>query len=339
MAGEDGGQIPALKERLLDEGKRFTFIQAYRFLFFLLRKEMSPDARESDVLKRIRVRPDLSFAFPGTDIVSIEERPNVPGRFLITATFLGLYGASSPLPAFYTEDLLDEQSQEGSVSRDFLDIFNSRLYDLYFKTWGSRRLFFSLIEEKNQDVLERLFSLIGLGGEKLREGVEAPYEKLRYAGLMTQMPRSAAGLQALIADVFDEPSVRVIQCVERIVEIPREQRFVLGMSVTTLGEDACIGSEIADLLGKFRITVGPIDTEKFNCYLPDKPAFAVLKDVIGFYLDQPLAWDIEAKLTPEETATARLGDAQWGRLGWNTWLFSDGFAPENTAVRLAGVRQ
>jgi len=33
-------------------------------------------------------------------------------RFLITATFLGLYGVSSPLPTFYTEDLMDEASQD-----------------------------------------------------------------------------------------------------------------------------------------------------------------------------------------------------------------------------------
>ncbi len=337
MAGTDGEQTPALKKRLLEEGRRYTFIQAYRYLRFLLRKKMNPDTPEHDVLKQIRVRPDLSFAFPETDVISIEETPDAPEHFLITATFLGLYGASSPLPAFYTEDLFEEQSQEQTISRDFLDVFNSRLYSLYFQAWASRRLFFNLIEEQNQDVLERLYCLIGLGGERLREGVENHYGKLRYAGLMTQLPRSAAGLQSLLADVLDEESLRVVQCVERTVKIPREQRFVLGLSGNTLGKDACLGNEISDLLGKFRITVGPLDIEKFNLYLPDKPAFHELKTFIGFYLDQPLSWDLEAMLKPVETGTTKLGDEQWCRLGWNTWLFSEGFPPEDASVRLLDI--
>ncbi len=336
MARANGRQDADMREQLLSEGQRFSFVQAFRFLRNLLYEEMGPEANEQDVLKRIRVRPELSLAFPETDIVSIEELSGDPSRFLITATFLGLYGTSSPLPTFYTEDLLQEKAQDLSISRDFIDIFNTCVYLLYFRAWGRHRLFYKLVEEQDQAVLERLYCVLGLGGDILREGVKNPYAMLRYTGLMTQFPRSAEGLRAILADGLFNQDCHVVQFVERTVDIPQEQRFALGISGNRLGENAYLGVEITERMGKFRISVGPLSSEDFDRFLPDKPAFDDLKTLVRFYLDQPLAWDLEAVLLPEETATTRLGEPIWSRLGWNTWLFSDGYMPENTAVRFEG---
>ena len=339
MAGTDGRQSPDLKKRLLDEGRRFTFIQAYRLLRYLIRRKAAEaDVQECDVQRRIRVRPDLSLAFPKTDIVSIQEISDDQESFFVTATFLGLYGTSSPLPTFYTEDLLLERSQDRSISRDFIDIFNARLYCLHFKSWSRYRLFSKLVEEPDRNTIQRLYCILGLGGETLREGVENPHDKLRYTGLMAQLPRSAAGLRTMLADVLDDPSVRILQCVERIMEIPREQQFALGLSGNTMGEDAYLGSEIPELLGKFRVCVGPLNREDFNRYLPDKPAFRQLDAYIRFYLDQPLVWDLEAAFIPEEAATTKLGEESRCRLGWNTWIFSDGFVPVDASVRFSDRR-
>ncbi len=42
-------------------------------------------------------------------------------RFEVQVNFLGLYGTSSPLPVFYTEDLIDEASDDESVAREFIE--------------------------------------------------------------------------------------------------------------------------------------------------------------------------------------------------------------------------
>lgn len=333
MARKNGGQDADIRKQLLGEGHRFSFIQAYRFLRNLLRREMSPEAHEHDVVKRIRVRADLSLAFPETDVISIEELSTYPSRFLITATFLGLYGTSSPLPTFYTEDLLQEQAQDHSISRDFIDIFNTRLYSLYFRVWSRYRLFFKLVEEIDQATFERLYCILGLGGEKIRQRIENPDGMLRYTGLMTQFPRSAEGLRALLADGLALPGIQIVQCVERMAEIPEEQRFVLGLSGNQLGENAYMGSEISDRRGKFRVRVGPLNSGEFDRFLPDKLEFQTLKNLVRFYLDQPLVWDVEAVLSPDEAVTTHLGESSWSRLGWNTWIFSKGRMPEDTAVR------
>src|SRR5882762_10124157 len=140
------GQSPAdLKNSLLSEGHRFSFFQAAR----LLKRLQGED---------LRIRPELSFGFPSADVSSIEQRPDQKG-YRLTATFLGLYGVSSPLPAFYTEELLRDES---GAARDFLDIVHQRLYALLLAGWQKYRLFFQLEEAKDPAPLDMLLALCGL---------------------------------------------------------------------------------------------------------------------------------------------------------------------------------
>jgi len=287
MADQDGRPTPELIARLLREGHRFSFIQAYRFLLRQLHREAGKDLDIHELAKQIRVRPDLSLAFPDADIVKIEDTPP-SGRFRITAAFLGLYGSSSPLPTFYTEDLLQELAQDHTVSRDFYDIFNSPLYTLYFAIWKHHHLFYNIAEEPDRNTMERLYCMVGFGSEPLRKSIDNPYGMLRYIGLATQFPKSAEGLRALLADGLSEAAIHITQCQERIAEIPPRQRLFLGRSGNVLGEDAYLGREIADRAGKFRVHIGPVSREAFSRYIPGQPAFQKLSQFIRFYLDQPL---------------------------------------------------
>ncbi len=324
MADENGRPTAKLTERLLREGRRFSFIQAFRFLLLHLRRESSTDIDISELVKKIRVRPELSLAFPGSDITKIEES-TPPGGFMVTAAFLGLYGASSPLPTFYTEDLLQELGQDRSISREFYDIFNSRLYSLYFGIWKHYHLFFNIAENPDKDVLQRLYCLAGLDGEALRDSAENPYGMLRYIGLATQFPRSAGGLRALLADGLSEPAIHITQCKERIANIPEDQRLFLGTSGNILGEDTYLGEGIADRAGNFRVHIGPVNRETFDRYLPDQPDFQKLGQLIRFYLDQPLTWDVEVMLKPQDITTTVVSSQ--AMLGCNTWIFSEGAIP------------
>jgi len=294
-----------------------------------MRREGLTDLSLHDLVKRIRVRPELSLAFPETDITKIEPSAS-PGTYRITAAFLGLYGASSPLPTFYTEDLLQEMGQDRSVSRDFYDIFNSRIYTLYFNIWTYYHLFFNIYEEPSEPVLERLYCLAGLGGDALRKALDDPFRLLRYTGLATQFPRSAEGLRSILADGLDEPSLRITQCVERLAVIPTEQRLFLGLTGNILGENAYLGQVIADRTGNFRVHIGPVDGETFARYLPDQPTFSQIGRLIGYYLDQPLNWDVEITLKTEGMSTIALGDRCL--LGCNTWIFSSETVPGECRV-------
>ncbi len=331
MAGTNRRSPPDVMEQLLTESRGFSFVQAMR----LLRRRLWDDGDGSgNPFERIRVRPDLTLAFPGTDITSIEREGGDPERFLVTVSFLGLCGASSPLPTFYTEDLLHERENDGSITRDFLDIINSPVYPLFYACWSKYRLFYKLIEEEDPDTLERFFSLLGVESARIREGLKDPYRLLRYVGLATQMPRSAEGLRALLADSIEEESLRIEQCVERKAVIPEDQRLILGRSGNALGQESVLGREISDRMGAFRVCVGPCDGPALHRLLPDGPLYAVMEERIRFYLDQPLEWDLEVCLRGKEIGHAGLGNESWSRLGWNTWVFSGPSPSEERRVRL-----
>ncbi len=320
MAVPAGKQTPDLKQLLLEQGHRFSFIQAYRILQYLVARPDSTIEADCDIRKNIRVRPDLSLEFPESDILSIQEVHDLAHYYSMTVTFLGLYGTSSPLPTFYTEDLLDERSEDMSVIRDFIDIINSPLYAIVFKIWGKHRLFYSLAEKHDTESIERMFCLLGFENEKLRDQIDGAYSLLRYIGLAIHSPRSAEGLRALLSDAFEGTWIEVHQCIPRTAVLPEDQRCRLGKSGNRLGMDCFLGEEVTDRMGKFNVAVGPVGSDMFHKLLPDTRSFTKMNELIRFYVDQPLLWDINMLVDAKTIKTARLGGKRWSQLGWNTWL-------------------
>ena len=333
MAPPNRREIFGIKGDLLQNSRRYSFIQAERLLRYWLKKSRGDGMKEKDLSAAIRVRPHLSLDFPETDITSISEYPDDADRFLITTTFLGLYGVSSPLPTFYTEDLMDEMSEDITVTRDFLDIINAPFYRLFFRCWDKYRAPIKVVEEKNPSYLERVFCLLGFGTRKLRDSVPDEYRLLRYIGLFTQFPRSAMGLKTLLSDAMNLHRLDVIQCIPRMAVIPEDQRCYLGQSGNIVGEDAYLGFEIADRMGAFRIQAGPVDADAFHRCLPDTETFHTMARLVNLYLDQPLEWDFEVILGEREVRTTCLGGDRWSRLGWDTWTLSDETIAHDVSVR------
>lgn len=322
MAGQVGGSSFNLKLDLLKKGHAFSFFQVVRLLRLYVRESEGAVDKSIDEKEKIRIRPELSLAFPASDVAKIEELANEGPLFLVTATMLGLYGVSSPLPTFYTEDLMDEAAEDMSVTRDFLDIFNDRLYLFLFRCWAKYREFFQLVEENNPEDLEKLSCLLGLGEKELREDFPESYSLLRYAGLLTQFPRSALGLETLLQDAFGKIPIQVLPCIKRKVKIPPDQRFYLGDSGNALGEDSFLGEEMDDRMGKFRLQIGPLKSEPFHSLLPGNPNHKRFTTLTKFYVMDPLEYDLELILAEKEAKTVCLGTPMWSRLGWDTWTFS-----------------
>ncbi len=324
-------QKVVITDKLVEQSSLFSFVQAVRLFIHHISRQLGNDgADKDDILEQyIRIRPELSLRFPGTDITKIEKLDNKVLKYRITVTFLGIYGASSPLPTFYTEDLLDELNDEKSIKRDFLDIINYRLYPLFFRIWSKYRLFYRICEENDQRAINILYSLQGLEDPELRKKIFNIEKYFRYTGLMLQFPRSAEGLESMIADCFGfAGQVSIIQCVPRKVMIPSDQHSIVGFFCCTLGDDAVIGKELIDISGKFRIIINNASAGALHSFLPDQILFLELKQLVAFYVDQPLEWELVIELKGKNIETAQLGNERWGNLGWNTWLFSKNMAPD-----------
>lgn len=322
-SAEDGGESI---RALLRSGPEYDFFQALRLLRHAVR-ERHPRA-EAAMADRIRVRPNLSLAFPAADIEAIGRDHDDAGEpvYRLTVNFLGLYGASSPLPTFYTEDLLAEAAQDESVSRDFLDIIHQRLYDLLHQSWLKYRLYLQVAEEQHPAHLERLYCLLGFGSEAGRHAADPAvpvHSLLRYIGLFTQYPRSAAGLATLLGDALQGVPIRIVQCIPRQAIIPRSQRLRMGMGANRLGLDSHIGQVIEDRMGRFRIRIGPLDSDHFHQFTPGNPRHAILEALTTLYITEPLACEVELILAAGQAETICLGNPRRARLGVNSWVFSE----------------
>ncbi len=332
MAGETGQTTFDLKQELLTKGHEFTFIQAMRLLGLLgASPEIPSDPSDHRVRIPVRIRPDNSLAFPAADITAIEEDSEEPG-YRITANFLGLYGPSSPLPTFYTEEVIEEANSDESVSRDFLDIYNHLIYALFYTCCKKYNLFNLLDDEQSNDIIERIFCAIGIADPKARKELEIAFQLCRYIGLIMQRPHSAWGLETMLHDAFGGIPVRVRQCYKRMVKIRQDQHTLLGGMGCSLGNDSVIGKEVEDRMGKFRLEIGPVNLDTFNSLLPGNPGNKRLSMMTKFYVVTPFEYDVELILAKNECRTACLGSPQMSRLGLDTWVFSGDTISEVSAV-------
>ncbi|KAF1077358.1 type VI secretion system baseplate subunit TssG [Halodesulfovibrio sp. MK-HDV] len=336
MASKTGQPPSGLAKELLESPSRFSFVQAIRLLRLMTGEEESR-VNEKFFWNKVRIRPELTLGFPATDITELEEvrDDNDQVRYNLEATFLGLYGTSSPLPTFYTEELLDDVSEGHNAVRDYLDIFNHTFFVQYYKAWGKYRLMFQTIEKNDAETIERLYCLLGLADPQLREGIRDSWKLLRYIGLFTQYPRSSFGLCALLSDMFEVDKVDVDECVLRMVPIPEDQRCRLHMQGDVLGENAILGSHIPDRSGKARILFGPMTADTFHKLLPQAFPKQEVERLVRLYLMTPLELDVELTVKAEEVQPARFGLGQWCQLGCDTWIYSEDSMPSTAHVTMA----
>lgn len=326
MAGAGRTTATDLKAWLLKEARSVAFFQAIRLLQFAERQERHAGAAESRGSdepfdwNRLRIRTHLSLAFPESDIESMEVLPGDEG-LRITASFFGLYGVASPLPTFYTEDLLDEASQDRSVQRDFIDIFHYALYPLMYGAWAKYRNSFKVLEEGDRGYLDRMMALVGFCDERTRKGFPDMLPLVRYAGLFTQFPRSALGLETMLSDAAGGTPVSIESNVMNRLRIPPDQRLTLGARIG-LGVSTYLGQEMEDRMSTFTIRIGPCDVDTFEDLLPHRPGHNRLRFLVRMYLVDPLLSKVELILDKGAVEPARLGGGIWNQLGLDTWSFA-----------------
>ena len=190
---------------LFAEGHRFNFYQAVRLLE-QIRPQAAPlgeGARPNR--EAVRFTSRVRFDFPSTDIDDIRasesDRPNE-----MVVNLMGLAGCLGPLPAPYTEWILDRVREKDTAFRDFLDIFNHRLVSLLYRVRKVHRIGFDTRRPDQTPFAGYAFALLGLGtpGLRGRMGTE-DRALLHYAGLLGGHARSAVGLEVLLSDHFEIP--------------------------------------------------------------------------------------------------------------------------------------
>lgn len=276
----------------------------------------------------IRFRSNASLSFPIADVAHIEllkEDVTPKGEFalkkaLFDVNFIGLYGSITPLPVFYTEDIIQGDPEKSTV-RDFLDIFHHRLISYFYRSFEKYRYFYVYKSRAKDQFSNWMYSLIGLGHEKLREIDSVDWHRLlSFVGLLGMHSHSASTLESVISYYFGNIPVTVGQCIGKLISIEETERMQLGLKNCALGTHTTLGGHIYDRSSYFKLTIGPMDYKYYREFLPNGKNYATLRHLVQFILRDPLGFDVELLLKGGQIPGLLLESQGECQLGCSTWL-------------------
>jgi type VI secretion system protein ImpH len=210
------------------------------------------------------------------------------------------------------------------VLADFLDLFHHRLISLFYRAWAVGQKTVDFDREEDRHFSEWIASTFGLGHQEF-EGLDSipRWQKLAFAGHLSNQTRHASGLQGLLTACFDT-DVQMTCLVGHWVDIPVQERCHLGETrgSGTLGSTCVIGARFWDRQQKFTLSIGPLSYERFCQFQPEGRCHQQLHDWIAFYTRREFRWEAAIVLKSDEVPRLRLGKA--GHLGRDAWLSSTG---------------
>lgn len=174
-----------------------------------------------------------------------------------------------------------------------------------------------------------LLALAGYGTDHLAPRLAAGTDPLLfYAGLFAAHPRPADSLAAMVSDWLGQP-VAVEEFAGAWLDIDATTASALPRAggpgqFNRLGVDAAIGARCWDIQSHVRLRIGPLPLTGFGSLQPDQPLFARLCSLVRAFLGPHLGFAVNLVLAAAEVPAPRLCARTASRLGWNTWLPTEG---------------
>lgn len=317
-----------LTGKVLEDPSGFSFFQLIGLLERSVPGSVPVGVDGPPSSEAVRLRPTLSLAHPEADVAHVQLLDqDIEGktRYLVDTTFLGLYGTATPLPPWFTEELLQDGSED-SLTKGVLDLFHHRLLSHFYRCWEKYRYYVRYRQGGSDEFSKRMLCLAGLNVVVAQEERTVPlYRMLRYAGLIVQKPTSASTLRAAIQDYFETIRAEIRQWALRWGVIPAAQHNCLGRRNNRLGRDLHLGELVKDRGGKFRIVLGPMKLDSFLGLLPGERGFRALREFVQLLVSDQLEFETELVLEKQEIPDLVLGESHRGaRLGQTTWLGKPG---------------
>ena len=271
---------------------------------------------------------DPYVEFPASNIVKFEK--DEKGRYRLYSRFLGLLGPQGALPLQTTLEAKYFLDSGDPAFPRFLDIFNHRFLQLFFRAWSDSRPAGQHDRPEEDRFAAYVGTIIGLGSRTLqhRDSV-SDFAKLPLAGLLGPAVRSASRIENMLAHVFGVKAT-VEQMTGTWLKLAREDQTSVGGLNALLGQDSMVGAAVYSVQDKFRIRLDVKTLPQFEEFLPKGRHFEKIVDLVYFYLGDILEYELQLLIPTAETQPTALGS--FGRLGWTSWMGSDE-PPQPGAVR------
>jgi type VI secretion system protein ImpH len=282
-----------------------------------------PRIGESATVREDAVRmgqdPTLDFA---TETINAARRlpgsAGVEGLVDLRVRFLGLLGPQGALPIAFVEEALGYAKRQDDAFPRFLDLFNNRFLQLFFRTWAASQPIAGNDRPEHDRFRAFMGSIIGIAGAALESTDALPDDRKRFfAGLTGAKAASAARLESYLRGLFRE-TVEVDQCLGSWLVLEPADRTVLGRRNATLGSDALLGAAVLSFEDRFAVTIHAPTLDRYRDFLPNGPIAALLADAVFQMLGDQFVWTVALSLPVAQASPARLGGDC--ALGWTSWL-------------------
>jgi type VI secretion system protein ImpH len=256
--------------------------------------------------------------FPASTIARVDvERDSTRKRIRIYSKFLGLLGPQGGLPYGYTEEAWAYMLQNDDAFPRFLDLFNQRFLQLFFRAWADSRPIVHADRPDFDRFSSYVLSTIGVGSPAFKEVEAIPDGIGVYAGLLGPKVKSASRLRFAVQALFGVDA-QIDQFIGTWLQFDESERSLLGARNSGLGTDLLVGIASFDVQSKFRIRIFVADLDVYAQFLPEATNCNRLVDLVYFYLGDQLEWDVELALPASKVKPVVLGES--GALGWTTWM-------------------
>lgn len=343
MAAHGWGPDGSVAQLLFSEGWRFELHQAIRLLERMAHDNVPVGEGTEPGREAVRFSSRVGFDFPASEVQEVAPPPGPGEPSQITVNVLGLAGAHGPLPAPFSELLLERLWAKDPAFRDFLDIFNHRLVSMLHRARKRVRPGLSWDRPDREGFSRAAFALIGLGTPAVQGRMQVEDRALlQYTGLLARRARTTVGLEVMLADYFGV-GVRCTQFIGRWLVLDEEQRTTLGArgrnrELSCRSAGAVLGGRVWDQGAGVEINLGPLTLGQFLDFLPIGRGFRSLSQLVRFALGENVGFDVRLTLKANQVPPCRLGFGP--RLGWSAWLGSSRRRPgeDDSQVRLSGRR-
>ncbi len=309
-------RLPPLDlEKNLGDPTAYCFFQLNRILERVVERL---NRSESENPISIRYMAHASLGFAASDIIDCQLK-TLHNETLIelTQSFFGLYGPESPLPAFYSERVIQNDDIE-LPSRHLMDMFTHQYMALMQKSWSKYR-YYDRYQPQGQDSISQwLGGLSGHSLSSLQENKAIQWNKLLpFVGLLANGICSYALLIKVIKSYFCLANVEIDAFQVRTVQVPDDQQCKLGSVNSSLGEDLVVGDTILDVGGKFSLRLFVETYPEYYDFLPLGARFAELVALVKLLLKDPLEFTVSVVRPPNELSDSEYKSQQNQLMGWD----------------------
>jgi type VI secretion system protein ImpH len=301
--------------------------EPWRFDYFTVLRQLErahpdqPRIGESAALREefALLGQDPFMEFPASNLARVENTEDKPLKIFVK--YMGLLGPQGALPLVMTEEAHHYVLAHDDAFPRFLDIFNHRFIQMFFRAWANSRPIAQNDRPKQDRFWAYIGSAIGVGSEPYRHLDSVPdAAKISYAGLLGAQTKSASRLAAAICGLF-EVKAEIDEFVGSWLVLDASERTMLGKGNALLGESAMLGASVYSVQDKIRIRIYTRTLAQYVRFLPSGDLCEPLADFVYFYNGAQLDWDTELAIPSGAVEPVRLG--HFGQLGWTTWMAPD----------------